>query len=64
MGGGEPGWVLTARTRCEYIRVSSGRDVLSLTVLTFNTHPNSGHAGGINIELFGEHHRSQWGVVS
>ena len=63
MGGGELGWVLTARTRCEYIPVSSGRDVLSLTVPALNTHPSSGHVDGIIIEVFCEHHRSQWGVT-
>ena len=52
MGGGEPGWVLNARTRHEEIHVGSGRDVLSLTVLAFITHPSSGHADGITIEKF------------
>ena len=37
---------------------------LSLTVLAPNTHPNSGHAGGMTINMFCEHYCRQWGVVS
>ena len=59
--GGEPEWVVIARTRHKYIpqgtlstvsrshlvRVGSVATSLSLTVLATTTHPGSGHAGGI-----------------
>ena len=62
--GGEPGWVVIARTRHEDIHVGSGRDVLSLTVLAITTHPGSGHADGTTGEMLCMHNRSQWGVVT
>ena len=49
---GEPGWVVTARTRHKDIHVGSVATSLSLTVLAVSTHPGSGHADGITIEMF------------
>ena len=48
--GGEPGWVVIARTRHEDIHVGSVATSLSLTVLAITTHPGSGHAGGIPMD--------------
>ena len=45
--GGEPRRVVIARTRCKYIHVSSGRDVLSLTVPGLYPHPDTGHTWSI-----------------
>jgi len=53
IGAGEPRRVVTARTRCKYIHVSSGRDVLSLTVLAITTHPSSGPAERVALTMYG-----------
>ena len=37
------------------IPVGSVATSMSLTVLAVNTHPDSGQAGGLAIEMFGEH---------
>ena len=47
LSSGEPGWVLTVRTRCEHVHVRSVATSMSLTVLTVNTHPSSGRVDGI-----------------
>ena len=45
--GGEPGWLVIARTRHKHIRVGSVATSLSLTVLAITNHPGSGHADDI-----------------
>ena len=45
--GGEPGWLVIARTRHKHVRVGSVATSLSLTVLAITNHPGSGHADDI-----------------
>jgi len=45
--GGEPGWLVIARTRHKHVPVGSVATSLSLTVLAITNHPGSGHADDI-----------------
>ena len=45
--GGEPEWLVIARTRHEDIHVGSVATSLSLTVLAITNHPGSGNADDI-----------------